>query len=268
MKVLVWNMAQDEANWEYVGAHNADIALLCEAPRPDARELEPIGVWRTRGLDCPHPDEGSCTCRPWSTAIVSKYPLEKIQDARISRGGRKLFFGPSRPGSWIAGVVQAIPGFGTVTAISLYGLLDERSDASVHRSLSELAPIFDRRRYNRYVLLGGDLNTLAIAKAGSRRLARDMGVLERITKSLGLIDLLERDLQTRKPPRGQLKDCPCDFGDRCNHTWTHRRAGKSIPYQDDYLFASPLLADRLERCEALPLTESPSDHAPILATFS
>jgi hypothetical protein len=50
-------------------------------------------------------------------------------------------------------------GTGDVTAISLYGLLDELSDASVHRSLSEVSPIFDDDRYNRLVLLGGDLNT-------------------------------------------------------------------------------------------------------------
>jgi hypothetical protein len=151
---------------------------------------------------------------------------------------------------WIAAVVGEIPNLGTVTAVSLYGLLDERSDASVHRSLSELAPLFDRRRYNRHVLLGGDLNTLAIAKAKTRRLAKDIGVLERITNSFGLVDLLKHDLQGREPPRGRLADCPCDFGDECTHTRTHRRPGTSIPYQDDYLFGSQALADRLERCEA------------------
>ncbi len=36
---------------------------------------------------------------------------------------------------------------GYITAISLYGLLDEFSDASVHRSLSEVSPVFDDDRY-------------------------------------------------------------------------------------------------------------------------
>ena len=89
-----------------------------------------------------------------------------------------------------------------MTAISLYGLLDERSDASVHRSLSELAPVFERRRYSRLLLLGGDLNTLAIARAGSARLARDLGVLDRITRGFGLVDLLRKDLLARRPLRG------------------------------------------------------------------
>jgi len=125
-----------------------------KAPRPTGADLEPLGEWRTRGLDCPHPDDDSCTCRPWSTAIVSRNGVSPITNARKSRSGRTLAYGPSRRGSWIAGVVE-VPGFGRVTAISLYGLLDERSDASVHRSLSELAPVFDRRAYNRLSLHRG-----------------------------------------------------------------------------------------------------------------
>jgi hypothetical protein len=183
-------MEQDRRNWKSLMAHHADIALLCEAPPDPPADLEWSAHWRTRGLDCPHPDESSCTCRPWSTAVVSPHRVETIQDARISRGGRKLFYGPSRPGSWITAAVHKVPSFGPVTTISLYGLLDERSDASVHRSLSELAPVFERRRYNKLLLLGGDLNTLAIAKAGTARLAKDLGIMERITKGLGLVDLL------------------------------------------------------------------------------
>jgi len=54
---------------------------------------------------------------------------------------------------------------------------------SVHRSLSELSPTFDHERYGRLLVLGGDLNTLARAEIGSRTLARDQGVLDRITAS-------------------------------------------------------------------------------------
>jgi exonuclease III len=54
---------------------------------------------------------------------------------------------------------------------------------------------------------------------------------------------------------------------------THTRtkfvqAHPGIPYQDDYLFASKSLADRLDECHALPVDQhSPSDHAPIVASF-
>jgi hypothetical protein len=42
--------------------------------------------------------------------------------------------------------VVALPSGERMTAISLYGLLDERSDASVHRSLSELTPLLEDGR--------------------------------------------------------------------------------------------------------------------------
>jgi exonuclease III len=147
-----------------------------------------------------------------------------------------------------------------VTAIALYGLMDEPSDASVHRSLSELSPIFDHEDYGRLLLLGGDLNVLA-GRPQRAHLDRHQVVLERI-RAYGLIDCLEA---TR--PHGVLDDCPCGR----SHTWTYRsrRRGRShIPYQDDYLFASPALArgGQLVDCKALPFTEA-SDHAPVVASF-
>lgn len=63
----------------------------------------------------------------------------------------------SRPGSWIAATVPS--GKGPVSCISLYGFLDELSDASMHRSLSEVSPIFSDPDYCELVLLGGDINT-------------------------------------------------------------------------------------------------------------
>ncbi len=179
---------------------------------------------------------------------------------------RKVPFGSSRPGSWAAAVV-AVEGMGDVTAVSLYGLLDELSDASVHRSLSEVSPVFDDDRYDRLVLLGGDLNTWTgwNARREARHLARDRAVLERI-RAYGLVDCLERV----RPP-GRLEGCTCSLGEDCAHTWTridprHPR----IRYQMDYLFASPALADRLVHCEALSPTEWSrfSDHSPIVATFA
>src|SRR5207248_2512867 len=79
------------------------------------------------------------TVRGWTAAIVSPHGVREIRDARaMSDRGRRpnIRFENSRPGSWIAGVVT-IPGVGDVTCISLYGLMDELSEASVHRSLSD-----------------------------------------------------------------------------------------------------------------------------------
>jgi endonuclease/exonuclease/phosphatase family metal-dependent hydrolase len=257
MDVVVWNMAHKTKNWPALQELAADIGILNEAtPAPDG--VVAVGHGETIGRDG-YP-------RRWSTAVVATHLIREVEDAAASRYGRRLElpFVNSRPGSWAAAVVS-VPGFDDVTSISLYGLLDEKSDTSIHRSLSELAPIFDDKRYNRFLLLGGDLNTWTGWKAGSWHLARDQVVFDRI-RAYGLIDCLER---TRKA--GHLKNCPCSFGTLCTHTRTRLDPRKpDVPYQMDYLFASRALAERLESCVALdsPEWRKRSDHFPIVAAFS
>src|SRR6266508_4187978 len=269
MKVVVWNMERKAENWDVLSGWtdlaDADITLLCEAPRPPSG-VRAVGHWSTKGLDCRYPGP-DCTKKKWSTAVVSppRHSLEKIRNARVDRYYKKpLPFEPSRPGTWTARLVD-IHGV-NVTAISLYGLMDEKSDASVHRSLSVLSPILDHEVYGRLLLLGGDLNILA-GRPRRAHLDRHQVVLARI-RAYGLIDCLE----AMRPP-GVLDGCPCGQSEECSHTWTYRsrrRDRSHIRYQDDYLFASPALAedDRLLSCYALPFNdESPSDHAPIVGTF-
>jgi len=81
-----------------------------------------------------------------------------------------------------------------ITAISLYGLLDERSDASVHRSLSELTPLLADGRYNELLLLGGDLNPLWSVGRTTRTFERIQRVVDRVTPGFGLEDLLLKTL--------------------------------------------------------------------------
>jgi hypothetical protein len=249
-------MAHKTASWNTLGRVQADIALLNEARVPSKGvSANLLGGERTEGRDSYK--------REWAAAILSPHPLREIDDATASRYGRKLDlpFVNSRPGSWTAGMVS-IEGLGEVTAIALYGLMDEKSDTSVHRSLSELAPIFDDKRYNKHLILGGDLNTWTGWAAGSMHLERDRVVLERI-RAYGLVDCLEAK---REP--GRINGCPCSLGDECRHTRTRidpRRP--EVPYQMVYLFASKSLVGRLTRCEALASSHEPSDHFPISATF-
>jgi endonuclease/exonuclease/phosphatase family metal-dependent hydrolase len=256
--VVTWNMQQKQASWDALPRLGADVALLNEARIPGGGiEARTLGGRRTEGLDGYR--------RPWAAAIVSPHPLQEIDDARASRNGKAIPipFGPSRPGSWVAARVT-IPGFGEVTAVSLYGLMDEKSDASVHRSLSELSPLFEDPRYRDHLVLGGDLNTWTGWKAGSSHLDRDRIVLERI-HAYGLVDLLDR---VREP--GRLDGCPCSLGDDCRHTRTRLDARHpGTPYQMDYLFGSEAVAERLTACSVpaeAPWPE-PSDHYPIVATF-
>ena len=258
MEVVVWNMQHKLESWESLRGLGADIALLNEAT-PVPAGIQALALGDTQGRD-DYP-------RHWSTAVVSPHPIRPVEDAQATSWGRtrKVPFHNSRPGSWTAATV-AVPGIGEVTAISLYGLLDEMSDASVHRSLSEVSPIFDDERYHDLVLLGGDLNTSTgwDPRTDARHLARDRTVLERIS-AYGLVDCLQ---QVR--PTGRLDGCRCGLGDDCTHTRTRLDPlNPDIPYQMDYLYASPTMAERLERCEVLapPEWPSPSDHFPIMATF-
>jgi endonuclease/exonuclease/phosphatase family metal-dependent hydrolase len=169
----------------------------------------------------------------------------------------------SRPGSWIAARVSPAPDI-DIAAVALYGLLDELSDASVHRSLSEISPLVDDPRYRKRVLIGGDLNTGTQWPSKDPFFQRDTNVLHRF-EALGLIDCLAA---MRAP--GRLDGCPCGFGDDCTHTRT-RFASRwpEMAYQTDYLWASRDLAKRLTSCEALATDEwfALSDHAPIVADF-
>lgn len=169
-------------------------------------------------------------------------------------------FGPSKPGSWVAGLVEA-PGIGPITCVSIYGFMDELSDASVHRSLSDMSPIFTDPDFNRYVLVGGDLNTSTQWERDDLR-RRDQNLLERF-EAYGLVDCLAKKLSTEP-----LDGCTCALGESCRHSWT-RFDPKHSKLQVDYLFASDALARKLHSCEALspPEWTDCSDHSPIIASF-
>jgi endonuclease/exonuclease/phosphatase family metal-dependent hydrolase len=253
--VVVWNVANKARAFDALASLRPDIALLNEASPPATTS----GIWRkeTVGRDAKR--------RRWSAAVLTPHPLAEITDARPKWrwSERNVPFECSRPGSWIAALVEVTLG-DTVTAVALYGLLDEFSDASVHRSLSEISPVLDDRRYRRQVLIGGDLNTGTQWPAGDLFQPRDSNVLGRF-EALGLVDCL-----AAMRPAGRLDGCPCTFGDDCTHTRTRLDSRwPNVPYQTDYLWASASLAKRLRSCTALATDEwfAISDHAPIIAEF-
>jgi len=190
--VIVWNMQHNETNWALLRPGNelaADIHLLCEARSPP-RDISAIGQWRTVGLADALPLDRPVT-REWSTVVAATSGPTFITDARRAREYKDrplLPFKPSRPGTWTAARVKV--GRLTVTAIALYGLLDEMSDASVHRSLSEISPIFDHRVYGRHLLLGGDFNIFANPRPHDRARERHLSVLTRL-EAYGLVNCLD-----------------------------------------------------------------------------
>lgn len=255
MWIVVRNIANKPRAFDALKTLAPDVSLLNEASPPPSAN----GIWRTvtKGRDEAH--------RPWSAAVLSPHRLREVTDARPTwrQSKRDVPFVCSRPGSWIAATVEMAPA-SPLTAVALYGLLDELSDASVHRSLSELSPVLDDPRYGQRVVLGGDLNTWTGRPANEPFLARDRNLLQRF-EALGLVDCL-----ALLRPKGRLEGCTCTFGDDCTHTRTRRDPRRpEVPYQNDYLWASPALAKRLRSCQVLASNEwfSISDHAPILAEF-
>jgi hypothetical protein len=173
----------------------------------------------------------------------------------------------SRRGAWAAAVVS-LPNGEHVTVIALYGLLDERSDASVHRSLSDLTPLLEDPRYNELLLLGGDLNPLWSADTATMIHARVQGVFDRIEGGFGLRDL-QQSPRNPKRPSEPLANCTCSHGEECRHVWTFRGDSNSMAAcQDDYLLASPAMEERLEECWVPEFgDDASSDHVPVIATF-
>lgn len=259
MRALVWNVAGAVCSPETLGALGlgADVYMLNEARVPEGIH----GAYRpaTIGRDGKR--------RPWSAAVLSEHQTREVTDAQSSWRGRvrNVPFESSRSGAWAVAQVF-VDDHPAVTVVSLYGLLDEFADASMHRSLSEISPLVDDRRYSERLLIGGDFNVGTQWPAKEARWnKRDGGVLDRL-RSWGMVDCVDRHRL-----EGRLEGCPCTSGVECRHVRTRRdRRWPEVPYQADYLFASPALAERLVACEVLGTDAifARSDHAPIVAELA
>jgi hypothetical protein len=150
-----------------------------------------------------------------------------------------------------------------VTVVALYGLLDESSDASVHRSLSELSPLFDHPRYGKYLFLGGDLNIVTNPHPDDPIAERHRAVLSRL-EAYRLVNCLDHAERSQDEPA--FIDCPCGERPCMRHRRTFLREGAAA-YQEDYLFVSRNVFEKLDRSVVLPFRPS-SDHAPIRTSVS
>jgi hypothetical protein len=213
----------------------------------------------------------------WSAAVMAKegpklLGEDDVRGRRTPHGGRVIDipFANSRPGTWIAATVKSRDQ--SIASISLYGLIEELTDASMHRSLSEISPIFGDPAHRELVLLGGDFNIgTGLADPSARR--RSKIVLDRI-EAYGLVDCLATWREKRDLPG--IPGCSCG-DDPCRHTVTRvaptQKPGvpweKRNPVQVDYLFATETLAEELDDVVELPPEEWEmySDHRPIIARF-
>ena len=67
------------------------------------------------------------------------------------------------------------------------------------------------------------------------------------------------------PNRKRMSGCTC-HKQRCSHVRMYLGTKTPEPYEEDFLFASEAMVDRLEACSLVECIDS-SDHAPVRATF-
>src|SRR3954454_5117206 len=187
--VLVWNMAlmspgahDGQRNMEHlndlVQEHNIQVALLNEASvallrganaaaekdgRPKPFVFSADGILGRDFWTDEHEVRKPKMRTKWSSAVMSRLGPEAISeaDAKAWAPSRRnhvvdIPFKASVPGIWIAARVQIDTEH--VACVSLYGLMEELSDASIHRSLSDVSPLFSDPAHKEKVLLGGDFN--------------------------------------------------------------------------------------------------------------
>ena len=161
------------------------------------------------------------------------------------------------PGATIVARV-GFPAVGSITFVSVYGLIDVYAQTTMLRVVADLIPLFDLSEGER-VVLGGDMNVTTSTPPSTPELRRYEAVLKAV-EALGLRNLAET--ATERPP--QLENCLCGASS-CHHL---RTFGDNPGSQLDWLFATPELAQRCRRLRVeTGQASSLSDHAPVIAEF-
>ena len=236
MKCLVWNMdywKRTEDNrakaWEYIQSVDPDVCLLNECSTHTSQEYSVHSVYR----------------RGWGTGVFSKHQLTEITS--VTKGTRLIPLIKSHPESLVSTKFEL--NSKNITAISLYGKIDQDGFCitTLHRSLSDLTPIFSQRRNTEWLIIGGDFNA----------------------------DVLIDDQQNDNAHRiffdrlkdFKLQDCCKKFNPERIATIRHPMTNKQ--FENDRLFAGKQLYDRLVSCEVIddPNLYELSDHNPIIAEF-
>ena len=234
MNIATWNMdywkrstEQRISGWHYLwNKIDPDMALLQEIVPPD-ESFDNFSVLYHQ-LD---------RKRRWGTSIVSK--------RRISR---ELHFNNYYPGS--SGLIAAeirLPGSFTLTVVNIYGLIDPEDYATttMHHILSDLTTTL-HKSYGRNIFLGGDFNVSEQwdEKCKNRYPAHRL-VFDRL-EDFGLIN------------------CTKKFANA--HIQTHTHGQSTFEWQNDYIFVSSNIIDKVEDCEVInePEVREFSDYFPVV----
>jgi hypothetical protein len=245
LRVATWNLRRRGEAWHFIDDQlDADIVLAQEAVAPPHREHV---VYRRGGIG------GN---RPWGSAVAARLSVREVVRAKS---------GPMRSSTeriraaWPSGGRSR--GRTSDRRLSVSGLIDDGYAATtMHRILSDLTPLLDSRRER--LVLGGDLNVSTQLERPYDR--HSQSVFDRL-QNFGLVDLLRQTAGRREA----LTACPCR-DEPCTHVRTQTHPRSSVPWHNDYLFATRDLADQLVDCYALnedATVWSISDHCPVVADF-
>lgn len=269
MKLISWNMNRRAENWavlaELMRENGAVAAMLQEAVAPPLKIPDRLRVF---------PDPSLCD-EPWrmpvptgttrnfasAVAVLGEAPVEPWIPAAI---GIAAYGAPaiSHPGQWVA------IGLGEpekrVWVVSLYGLWETMPDtkdiyaqATLHRALSDLAPLLQARATKR-VVVAGDLNVWR-GYGGKNWEPGYRSVFERLEAYRVALIGPRRAVDT------PLEGCPCGAGAGCSHvrTYRHQHRADGTPYQNDYAFVRGV-----DQATCVALDEERhwqhSDHCPLL----
>ena len=214
-----WKSPQKQKGWDYIKTIDPDICLLNECSNPNLF-INYIHNEQTNG---------------WGCGVFSKHKLDEI------------IIDKCHPGA--IAICETNINSINITAISLYGqIIDGFAITTLHRSLSDLTPIFQKKSLRDCLLIGGDFN--ADTELDKRQGGKSHSIFfERL-----------RDFK--------LYDCCKKFNTERVRTLRHKNS--VVEWQNDYLFAGKKIYDKCISCKVID-DESLydiSDHNPILAEFS
>lgn len=237
MKIVTWNMDfwkrdlnQRKLGWEYLwGKIDPDIAIL--------QEIVPTEECYEKFYVIYHELDEK---RKWGTAIVSKHRIR-----------REINFNNSYPGSsgLIVAEIKLSDSF-ILTVVNIYGLIDPEGYATttMHHILSDLTTTIHKTS-GRNIILGGDFNVSEQWDIKYKNQHPMHKLVFNRLENFGLINCTKRFFNT--------------------HVQTHKHSRSSFEWQNDYIFISEKMVDKVTDCEVINNSQITdlSDHFPVLVDF-
>lgn len=263
--IMCWNLnhagkRSPEPAWTYLREH-ADVAMVQEAVVPADVDV----VTRRGGIEG---RDGKR--RPWGSAVATfgtQVTIEPVTSAEAFWRGKPQTPAPldSVDRGHVA-IARAHLPEGDVTIVSAYGLIEFGfASGTMLRTLADLEPLLEDPSLGDNVLLGGDWNIGTWWSGKDRKFGEREAAYLSMLKTYGFTDLVDAHLPG---DRGRLEGCPCELAE-CRHVGTHRRAGKTTLYQDDYLYGRGKIVNSVRSATvATDWDWTLSDHAPITCVLS